>query len=103
MRGPLVYACESVDNPEGIANMMIDVAEKFELVPAEGLPDGVMAVRGTAFYEVPPSDALYFTETPETVKGSFTAIPYYLWQNRGSANMAVWIRYRGNIKTPQNC
>ena len=93
MRGPLVYACESVDNPDGIANMLINVTEKFELVPAAGLTEGAVAISGTAYFETAPdTESLYFSGNLEVRKGRFTAIPYHLWQNRGPTKMAVWIR-----------
>ncbi|MBR2722896.1 MAG: glycoside hydrolase family 127 protein [Lentisphaeria bacterium] len=93
MRGPVVYACESVDNPDGIANMRIDTEGGFELVSADGLPENVVAVRGKAIYEeAPDTDSLYFSGSLICKEGTFTAIPYHLWQNRGAAKMAVWIR-----------
>lgn len=93
MRGPVVYACESVDNPDGIANMRIDTEGGFELVAADGLPENVVAVRGKAIYEeAPDTDSLYFSGSLIRKNGTFTAIPYHLWQNRGAAKMAVWIR-----------
>ena len=95
MRGPVVYACESVDNPDGIANMIIDLSSGFELTKAEGLPESAVAIQGKAFYETSPDpDALYFSGTPAVREGSFKAIPYYLWQNRGPSKMAVWMRYK---------
>ena len=93
MRGPVVYACESVDNPDGISNMRIDSKAGFELVKAEGLPENVIAVKGRAVYETAAdTEALYYAGDIVFKEGTFTAIPYHLWQNRGAANMAVWIR-----------
>jgi DUF1680 family protein len=91
MRGPLVYACETVDNPQGVANMIIPADQEFKLADAAGLPDGTVAITGSAFYEE-KSDDLYSNEPPVLKEGTFTAIPYALWQNRGKTNMAVWIR-----------
>ncbi len=93
MRGPVVYACESVDNPDGIANMRIDTDGGFELAAADGLPENVVAIKGKAVYEeAPDTDSLYYTGNLIRKNGTFTAIPYHLWQNRGAAKMAVWIR-----------
>lgn len=91
MRGPLVYACETVDNPQGVANMIIPADQEFKLADAAGLPDGTVAITGEALYES-KSEELYSSEPPTLTNGKFTAIPYALWQNRGKANMAVWIR-----------
>lgn len=93
MRGPIVYACESIDNPNGISNMVIDSTSDFELVNINDLPAGTIGIKGKAFYEKPASkEALYFEEDFERKPGEFVAIPYALWNNRGTANMAVWIR-----------
>ena len=93
MRGPVVYACESVDNPDGIANMRIDVKSGFELAEAHGLGEKIIAVRGRAVYETASdTESLYYAGELIRKEGTFTAIPYHLWQNRGAANMAVWIR-----------
>ncbi len=91
MRGPLVYACETVDNPQGVANMIIPAEQEFKLAEAAGLPAGTVAITGEALYES-KSEELYSSEPPTLTNGKFTAIPYALWQNRGKANMAVWIR-----------
>ena len=91
MRGPLVYACETIDNPSGVANMIIPAEQEFRLAEAENLPNGTVAITGEALYEQ-KSEELYSNEPPTLQKGAFTAIPYALWQNRGAANMAVWIR-----------
>ena len=93
MRGPVVYACESVDNPDGIANMRIDVKAGFELAEAQGLGEKIIAVKGRAVYETASdTESLYYAGELIRKEGTFTAIPYHLWQNRGAANMAVWIR-----------
>lgn len=93
MRGPVVYACESVDNPDGIANMIIDSRQQFTLGKAENLPDAVVTICGKARYEIAPDgDELYYSDDIAVKEGKFVAIPYHLWQNRGPAKMAVWLR-----------
>lgn len=93
MRGPIVYACESIDTPDGVANMIIDCNAGFELTPATDLPEGAICIKGKALYEKSPENyALYFDKPLEKVSGCFTAIPYALWSNRGASNMTVWIR-----------
>ena len=92
-RGPIVYACETVDNPEGVANLVIPTPQSFSLTTAPGLPAGTPAIAGTAYAEFAPDpEALYFTEPLRRKTVPFLAIPYALWQNRGPANMAVWMR-----------
>ncbi len=93
MRGPLVYACESIDNPDGIANMKIRTDRKFKLVEMKNFTDSAIAICGSAVHEfAPDDDALYYSGELKYKQSSFYAIPYFLWQNRGESNMAVWLR-----------
>lgn len=92
-RGPVVYACESIDNPDGVANLILPAHQNFTLQEAHGLPKGTPAITGTAIAEsAPDPQALYFTQDLLRKQVPFTAIPYALWQNRGPAKMAVWLR-----------
>jgi len=86
-RGPIMYAAEWVDNPNGkVRNLMLpDTAA----LTAEFRPDmlkGVTIVKGKAV-------ALASDKDGKTVKTeqSFTAIPYYAWANRGRGEMIVWL------------
>ena len=92
MRGPLVYAFEEIDQAHPVREMLVDTARPVIPVPAPGLPEGTVALRGGAVFEELPADDLYTTARPEYAAGSFTAGPYALWQNRGRSNMCVWIR-----------
>ena len=91
-RGPLVYALESVDNGPGLHRFEIDASQRFTLRQARGLPRGAVAIRGEALVRERPGAALYSTAAPRTRRRAFTAIPYALWQNRGPAEMRVWLR-----------
>ncbi len=92
-RGPIVYACESMDNPGGISNMVLRLGQGFRLAEVDGLPKGTLAIKGSAWLETAADgEALYFEGEPERSPVEFTAIPYYLWQNRTPGNMAVWMR-----------
>ncbi len=94
-RGPIVFACETIDNPLGVANLILPSPQNFSLTTAPGLPQGTPAIAGTAIAEAAPDpQALYFSQPLQRTPVPFTAIPYALWQNRGPANMAVWMRTR---------
>jgi len=86
-RGPIVYAAEWVDNPNGkVRNLMLPDAAK---LTAEFKPDmlkGVEVIKGRAV-------ALAFDAKGGVAKTEqdFTAIPYYAWANRGPGQMMVWI------------
>jgi uncharacterized protein len=73
-RGPLVYCLESVDNPNmDIFNSRIDT-NSIQAESAPALLGGIWVLRGKLMDDK-----------------EFTAIPYYLWANRGESQMTVWI------------
>ena len=91
--GPLVYCCETVDNPDNLEGLIIDTDSPMELFPASGLPEGTIAIKGKAYYESQAgSNFLYYESKPIYEEGNFVAIPYSLWQNRKESNMMVWLR-----------
>src|SRR4029077_15027439 len=82
-RGPIVYAAEWVDNPNGkVRNLMLPDSAR---LTAEFKPDllkGVTVIKGKAV-------ALAYDAQGKVGKANqdFTAIPYYAWANRGQAHM----------------
>ncbi|HUA60793.1 MAG TPA: beta-L-arabinofuranosidase domain-containing protein [Verrucomicrobiae bacterium] len=86
-RGPIMYAAEWVDNPNGkVRNLMLPDSS---VLTAEYKPDllkGVTIVKGKAI-------ALASDKDGKVVKTeqAFTAIPYYAWANRGRGEMIVWL------------
>ena len=86
-RGPILYALEAPDNPDGkVRNLVVarDAALTAEFKPA--LLKGVEVIQGQA-------TALSYDAQGKVVKHQegFTAIPYYAWANRGRGQMIVWI------------
>jgi hypothetical protein len=86
-RGPIVYAAEWPDNPNGkVRNIVLpDVST----LTAEFRPDllnGVEVIKGRAF-------GLSYDAAGKVrkVEQPFMAIPYATWANRGSGQMQVWI------------
>ena len=86
-RGPIVYAAEWVDNPDGrVRNLMLPDSAR---LTAEFKPDllkGVMVVKGKAV-----ALALDAQGKVTRTEQDFTAIPYYAWANRGKGQMIVWL------------
>ncbi len=75
-RGPVVYCLESVDNPGGIFDLVVD-ANSLESSYHPDLLGGCVVVTGS------------------TINGQvFKFIPYMLWGNRGSSQMTVFFRDR---------
>jgi DUF1680 family protein len=85
-RGPITYCAEWVDNNGRTANIILPANTVFTTEFKPGLLNGITVLKGEATAIV--------TDTKEnkvnTVKQSFTAIPYYSWANRGKGEMTVW-------------
>jgi len=86
-RGPIVYAAEWPDNPDGkVRNIVLPDAAT---LTAEFRPDllrGVTVIKGQALgLARDEKDAVKKAEQP------FMAIPYATWANRGRGEMAVWL------------
>lgn len=92
MRGPLVYALESIENGTSLGRLSISADQDFKLGKAKGLPAGTVSITGTATEIAFKGDALYSADKPKRAKRRFTAIPYALWQNRGDSEVSVWIK-----------
>ena len=75
MRGPLLYCLEEADNPGGVE---ITLGHAELSAQEQDVCGPVLALAGTCADGTP-----------------FTAIPYYLWNNRGKGKMAVWVKQEG--------
>lgn len=85
-RGPLVYCLEDKDNNDGwLFDTFIDenvsITSGFDKELLGGIEK--LSLKGYKLKSKTPS------EVPEEV--TLTAIPYFAWNNRGAANMVVWI------------
>jgi len=67
--GPVVYAIEEMDNKTDFDAITISENENFVVKKEENLLGGINTISAN----------------------SFTAIPYYVWSNRGVGKMKVWI------------
>jgi uncharacterized protein len=92
-RGPLIYCVEEADNastPIALARLPCNAQPTAQ--KRKDLFDGAVAiVADMDVADVNSADALYQTEPFETTKAEVTAIPYYLWANRGPNRMMVWL------------
>lgn len=95
-RGPIVYCVEAADNPGlDLAEISVDVAQPLRLLDIEDWP-GVPAVVVSAVSRTlrQLDHRLYREAAREEVNETSVdviAIPYYLWANRDSGPMRVWI------------
>jgi hypothetical protein len=97
-RGPLVYCVEHADLPESLARGAFEDIELDPRAPIETVEgSGFVPVRVQAALRLHPhrDDALYrplgATATPDRPSTAVPTVPYFLWANRASGPMRVWI------------
>ena len=86
-RGPIVYAAEWPDYPDGhVRNLLLPNENKLTADFKPELLNGIVVIKGNAV-------GLSYNEqgSLERKEQAFTAIPYYAWANRGPGEMIVWI------------
>ena len=104
MRGPLVYALESIDNGEGLNRLFLRDDTAFTWQFRSDLLNGVGIIKGKG-YRIPdtvdtvrPQAPLYAPYSPDVEAKAecveLTWIPYFAWANRGINEMSVWIRQK---------
>jgi len=91
MRGPLVYCFEGIDNEGDVLSLHIDSRGAAQTQTfSDGIIRNSVKIEVSAFREK-ESGGLYSRNEPETEACTATAIPYYLWANRGEGQMRVWM------------
>lgn len=86
-RGPIVFAAEWADNPNGkTRNIVLPDANRLTTEFRADLLNGVQVIRGRSF-------GLARTQSGSVTKTEqdFMAIPYATWANRGRGQMNVWL------------
>ena len=95
-RGPMVYALEWPDNPNGrVRNLVLPDGNALSSEFRLGLLDGVEVIKGRAV-------ALSYDQKGNVRKGdhNFVAIPYATWANRGAGEMIVWLPRTEDLARP---
>lgn len=93
-RGPLIYCAEQADHGNlPVMRLRLPRDARLEPMARTDLFDGIITVVADAeAAETEDWDgALYRQAPPKTGDAKLTAIPYYLWCNRGPGQMLVWI------------
>lgn len=85
-RGPVVYCLEGVDNGGQSRDLVLPADPKPTMVFKKELLGGVVVVRGEAQRVAIGADGKR-TSKPVT----FTAVPYFAWDNRAPGPMVVWL------------
>jgi DUF1680 family protein len=92
-RGPLVYCIEEADNPGGtVQRLKLPRSSELAIRQRDDLFDGVVTLTAAASaIDEGEWNTLYRTTPPQEAPATLTALPYYLWANRGQGSMLVWI------------
>ncbi len=92
-RGPLVYCLEGIDNGQSLSSISLSGDVAFTEAFDKTLLGGAVVVEGSGFCVEQESwnGGLYGREKAMVQPVTLKAIPYYLWGNRGSGEMKVWI------------
>jgi len=91
-RGPLVYCLEEADNPGGTVQRLKLPRTSQIAVRQSNLFDGIVQLTAEArAVDEREFQPLYRTSPPKEGPATLTALPYYLWANRGQGSMVVWI------------
>ena len=96
-RGPLVYCLEGVDQKDStVQSIVIDSTAAINAVYKPDLLNGIteLTMQGYIADRNPGMNG-------KELKQTFTAIPYYSWNNRGSSEMEVWIPYQADAAKPK--
>jgi DUF1680 family protein len=93
-RGPVVYAVESTDLPDGVHLEQAALRRGSPLAPVESEVAGtrLVGLEGEIAVLPPASEALYDDVASAAVgAASVRLIPYFAWGNRGPSEMSVWM------------
>lgn len=93
-RGPIIYCLEQIDQEGDVDQIALPLTARLESQLDSHLAGGVALIKGQGVLRATKSweGQLYrpFVAVPAKPV-SITAIPYYLWGNRGAAKMVVWV------------
>lgn len=85
--GPLVYCVEGADNANKAMNFVLPAAGKFSVQYESGKLGGINTIGFDAnVFEVDTEG-----QSITTVRKTITAIPYFVWNNRGTGEMQIWL------------
>jgi uncharacterized protein len=93
-RGPIVYCLEEADNGKNLSAISLSKTTGLKAAYDDTLMGGMVVVKGTAVRTDESSwgTQLYRLFDPHEKKIEITAIPYFMWGNRGTGEMQIWTR-----------
>jgi DUF1680 family protein len=96
MRGPVVYCAESIDNPDGLRNLVLSENTRWTQKKDDSQLGSIVRIEGKV--------RALFTNSANTVvqrPAPLTLIPYYANSNRRPSEMLVWLAENPATATPQ--
>jgi DUF1680 family protein len=88
--GPLIYCLEGADNEGEVHSLRIAKDAVIKAVRAEQQFGGITVLEAEG-YRLQSGSELYTRVRPQPKSCIITAVPYYVWGNRGLNQMRVWI------------
>lgn len=94
VRGPFVYCLEEADNGDNLSSIFVSQSAELREYFDPNLFGGVTIVKckGEKISDEGWDNELYKNIKIKTEPVDLTAIPYYLWGNRGENEMLVWLK-----------
>ena len=86
-RGPLVYCVEGADNDGKAWNFVLPDNAVLSTATQNVLTEPVVTMQAEVPVLIVGEDGF----SAKTIQKKITAIPYYVWCNRGSNQMQVWL------------
>lgn len=92
-RGPLVYCAEQADNAVPVNRLRLPAGAPLSARTRRDLFGGTTVIEAPARGRLAEDwgKSLYSTHRPGEVDTVLTALPYYLWCNRGQNAMQLWL------------
>lgn len=94
MRGPVVYCLEEADNGKYLNQLLLYSNTEFEEHKASDFGDSVFLIGKGVRQIHEGTERLYSRYNVREEETRITAVPYFLWNNRGSGEMQVWMRVK---------
>lgn len=93
-RGPMIYCLEEADNEAPLAALSLPSVSEITEVPSEWSTGAVLLqARGERLRAPLEEETSLYRHSPPVVEScKLTFVPYALWGNRRSGEMAVWLR-----------
>lgn len=86
-RGPFVYCVEGADNGGDVWDFILPDNAQFSEKPSQVLTEPIVSLQTNVLFFEPTADG----QKIQSVSKTITAIPYYVWCNRGNNPMQVWL------------